>query len=384
MAPKASTKALHQSLLEDLQEDNYFFDQLVDLIPAKLYIAGQSGDDYNPKSKYFKGQSKESKEARRAKNKQSKRAKFDPNLSESTTQAKQRLEGSFAMPQKPSLIRSKPTTAPPKSTTSVSDEKKSRIEALREKLHAKLAEKRGNRPVDPNAISKRAARRAEKKKRQEEAMKRKKKATSNAETNKNKRIKLVSSSFSDPSNDLAQVDFGRLAGLNPMANGNYNEVNKALKNMSKTKNLEKMLADAENKKQRLQELKQSNNLQDKQKAANIEWGDALKEASGERVKDDPQKLKKAIKRKAAKKLKSQKAWKSRLESTQQKMDERQKIRNHNLSKRKLGGSAGANLSSKRIELDTDTTSTSKSGSNRRLSRAGFEGKKQGFLNQKEQ
>ena len=83
MAPKASrNKALHQSLLEDLQEDNYFFDQLVDLIPAKLYIAGQSGDDYNPKSKYFKGQSKESKEARRAKNKQSKRAKFDPNLSE--------------------------------------------------------------------------------------------------------------------------------------------------------------------------------------------------------------------------------------------------------------------------------------------------------------
>merc|ERR1719498_836279 len=126
-------------------------------------------------------------------------------------------------------------------------------------------------------------------------MKRKKKATSNAETNKHKRIKLASSSLSDPSNDLAQVDFGRLAGLNPMANGNYNEVNKALKNLSKTKNLEKMLADAENKKQRLQELKQSNNLQDKQKAPNIEWGDALNEASGERVKDDPQKLKKAIK-----------------------------------------------------------------------------------------
>lgn len=374
MAPKATNKALHQSLLEDLQEDNYFFDQLVDMVPAKLYIAGQSGDDFNPK--YFKGQAKESKEARRAKNKQSKRAKFDPNLTETTTQAKQRLEGGFAMPQKPSMIRSKPS-AP----SSKSDDKKSRIEALREKLHAKLAEKRGNRPVDPNAVSKRAARRAEKKKRQEEAMKRKKKATSNAETNKNKRLKLATSTLSDPSSDLAQVDFGRLAGLNPIGNGNYNEVNKALKNLSKTKNLEKMLADAESKKQRLQELKQSNNLEDKQKAANIEWGDALKEASGERVKDDPAKLKKAIKRKAAKKLKSQKAWKSRMETTQQKMDDRQKIRNHNLNKRKQGGSAGANLSSKRIELDTDATT--KSGG-RRLSRAGFEGKKQGFLNQKEQ
>jgi len=395
MAPNANAKkpaagALHQNLLADLTEDNFFFDQLVDMVPAKLYIAGQSGDDYNPK--YFKGQAKESKEARKAKHKQMKRAKFDPALAETTTQAKQRLEGDVVMPQKPSTKKAKSAspaatkaTKTKGSNSNKDDEKQSRIEALRAKLHAKLAEKRGNRPVDPNAVSKRAARRAEKKKRQEEAMKRKKKATSKAEENNgsNKRLKLSSASagLKDPAADLAQVDFGRLSGLNPVGNGNYNEVNKALKNLSKTKNLEKMLADAESKKQRLEELKKSDKAEDKEKAANIEWGDTLKEATGERVKDDPTKIKKALKRKAAKKLKSAKAWKTRMQTTQQKMDDRQKIRNHNLSRRKMGGSVGANLSSKRIETDKDGDDKKKG---RRLSRAGFEGKKQDFLNKKEQ
>lgn len=32
-----------QALLKDLQENNAFFDALVDMIPAKLYVAGNSG-----------------------------------------------------------------------------------------------------------------------------------------------------------------------------------------------------------------------------------------------------------------------------------------------------------------------------------------------------
>merc|ERR1712100_480148 len=109
-----------------------------------------------------------------------------------------------------------------------------------------------------------------------------------------------------------------------------------------------MLADAEEKRQKPEELKQSSKEEEKQKAQNIQWGDAIKEASGERVKDDPAKLRKALKRREAKKKKSAKAWKSRMDNTKEKMDERQKIRSHNLNKRKLGGSAGANLSKKRI------------------------------------
>ena len=109
------------------------------------------GDDkYNPK--YYKGQNKESKEARRARNKSAKRAKFDPEQSETTVQVQERLAS-------PSL----PPPAPAGGN--------SRIEALRAKLHAKLAEKAAQRPSDPNVVSKRAARRAEKQRRREEATK---------------------------------------------------------------------------------------------------------------------------------------------------------------------------------------------------------------------
>jgi hypothetical protein len=72
-----------------------------------------------------------------------------------------------------------------------------------------------------------------------------------------------------------------------------------------------------------------------------------------------------------------------MDQTQMKMDERQKIRNHNLQKRKLGGSVGANLSKKRIvDEGGEGKNKSKDGTNRRLSRPGFEGRKQDFLNNK--
>mmetsp|Transcript_3278 Transcript_3278/g.8793 ORF Transcript_3278/g.8793 Transcript_3278/m.8793 type:complete len:414 (+) Transcript_3278:155-1396(+) len=394
MSPKdeatmSAARSLRKNLLADLKDDNEYFDQLVDMIPMQLYIKGESGDDYN--SKYFKGQAKESKEARRAKLKLLKRQKFDPAKAETTTQAQARLGGAHTMPRKPPKQSNDATPSATKHSNEKESngkdaEKLSRIEALRAKLQAKIAEKRGNRPTDPNTVSKRAARRAAKQKRQEEAIKKnKKKSTSNAENSSgsNKRLKIspASAGMVDPSADLAQMDFGRLSGLNPVGNGNYSEVNKALKNLSKTKNLEKLLADAESKKKRLEELKKSDRPEDKEKAANIAWGDALKEADGKRVKDDPAKIKKALKRKASKKLKSAKAWKTRMDTTKSKMDERQKIRNHNLSRRKMGGSAGANLSSKRIELANENNEKT---NGRRQSRAGFEGKKQDFLNKKEQ
>lgn len=378
MAPKISQ---HQ-LLQELQNDNAFFDQFVDMIPVKLYVKGQSGDDYNPK--YYKGQAKENKEARRAISKQAKRVKLDPTLAETTTQAKKRLDGGRSlMPGAAAATTAVPVTAKPAAAvvaTAPVTGNQSRIEALRDKLRAKLAEKRGNRPSDPNVVSKRAARRAEKKKRHDEAAKRKKSAHTVAEKSKGKNYKVsAEAAKNDLSSDLAQLDFGRLSGLNRTSNDQYQKNNKSLANMSKSNNLQKMLSDAESKRERLEELKQGNE-EEKKKAANMQWGDAIKEASGDRVKDDPAKLKKALKRRDATKKKSAKAWKSRMDQTQQKMDDKQKIRNHNLNKRKDGGSAGANLSSKRINKEEDKSKAN--GGRPRLSRPGFEGRKQEFLNDK--
>lgn len=382
-------------LLSVLQDHNAFFDNLVDMIPQKLYIAGNSGDDYNPK--YFKGQSKESREIRRNQQKAQKRAKYDPDLRETTSQAKKRLEGEKSaegnnlLPQR-NLNENKPPSKAgdneddtKKEGSAVPQDNKSRIEALRAKLHAKIAEKGGNRP-DPSVISKRAGRRAEKQRRKEEAIKRKKTASTKVNDGRSS-SSAQSTSYTmgagsragtTAAHDLAQMDFGRLTGLNPSAPHYKN--NKALANLGSGKNLEKMIADAEQKKAKLEELKRSENADDKEKLAKMQWSDALKEASGERVKDDPAKLKNKLKRKAAKKTKSQKAWKSRTDQTNQKMKERQKIRVHNLETRKVGGKAGSNLSSKKIAVEEDKGNRE----SRRLSRPGFEGKKQGFLNDKKQ
>ena len=316
----------------------------------------RSGDDkYNPK--YYKGQHKESKEARRARNKAAKRAKFDPEQSETTRQVQERLQPPRSTPQ--------PQPPPPPMAGN-----NSRIEALREKLHARLAEKASQRPSDPNVVSKRAARRAEKQRRKDEA-KKKRASTQVKEVSKTNFIMSESSSRAVV-DDLQTLDYGKLAGLNPTPKQYQN--NKALANLNKTKNLEKLLADAEEKKQRLIELKRGNE-QDKQKALDMQWGDTLREASGERVKDDPAKLKRELKRKLAKKQKSAKAWKSRLDQKKETMEQRLKIRKHNVETRKLGGEAGANLSKKRIATEEENDMT------RRRSRPGFEGKKQEFLNQ---
>jgi len=392
---------LHNSLYKELQSHNDFFDQLVDMFAAQVYVAGQSGDSaYN--TKYFKGQHKESKESRRARNKASKKAKLDPATAETTHQMKERLEQEqheMALNSdhddeedevKPKGVRhvkqkkgsmSKSTAPPPPTTTTTtaateSPNNASRIEALREKLHAKLAEQRGQRPLDPTTISKRASRRAEKLKRKEEAILRSKTAGTKVKDAKKAFVLSSPNATTTPKEDLQTMDFGKLAGLNPTPESFQN--NKSLKNLNKKKNLELMLQKAEEKRDRILQLKQGTD-EEKKKAANMQWGEALKEASGDRVKDDPAKLKKALKRKVAQKEKSQKAWKSRMEQTKEKMDERQTIRNHNLKKRKEGGSTGANLSSKKIKDDAKDGEEKKS---RKMSRAGFEGKKQEFLNNK--
>ena len=242
------------------------------------------------------------------------------------------------------------------------------------KLHAKIAAKKGQRPSNPDQVSKRAARRAEKLRRQQEAKKRKS-SSSKVEDLKTAAAHYKVAAVVAPAEDLVNLDFGRLSGLNETGTENYEKSNKSLANLSKAKNLKKILEDAEAKRKKLEELKKGSR-DDKAKASAMQWSDTLKEADGQRVKDDPSKIKKQLKKKAAKKSKSQKAWKARMEQMAAAKDDRQKIRQHNLSARKQGGAIGSNLSKKK----TSTEDSSQRDSGRRLSRAGFEGRKREFLN----
>lgn len=430
----------HQSenneLLSELESHNEFFDGLVNMIPARLYVAGHSGDDaYNPK--YLKGQHKESKEARKARSKIAKRAKFDPEKVETTLETKRRLrqeqeeeedsdnDSDIVMSdgdgQEEDEAEGDATAANGNKTEAQNDNFASRIEMLRAKLHAKMSEKRaaagisaetqgadGAAAVDTSApalVSKRAARRAEKMKRKQAAQQRNQKKSSSMAEKKSKEpqrvINLGGSTYNAPTasgkaskksaaEDLATIDFQSLAGLKPKMDAAFNDKSLNPKTANKKKSLEKLLADAERKQQRLKELKASSDKEDREKAQNIEWGDALKTAEGKNIRKttDPKLIKKEMKKRAKKKAASAKTWGDRVEQVNEQKDKRQQIRSHNLDARRQGGALGANLSSKRIKgADDDEDGGAKSKRRRQgphsdqgRNRAGFEGKKQGFIN----
>lgn len=351
---------IHQQLYNELQEHNDFFDMIVDMIPTKLLIAEKNTDSFNPKSRYMKNAGADSKDQRKAAAKLAKRRKLDPNENLSNTEIKKELE------MDGSGVSASDIPKPIKKTTPL-PANASRIEALRAKLQAKIAQKQAGRPSrSPNEVSRRVARRAEKKKRQEEAAKRKKNTQTEVPNTASAAINVVSPMASKNTVDISALDYGRISGL-------QQNDRPVLDFKNNPKNLKKIIADAEAKRQKLEELKKGS-LEEKEKASQMQWTDTFKEADGQRVKDDPSKLKKVLKRKEAKKKKSEKAWKSRMETAHKAVKERQKIRTHNLNARKKGGVIGANLSKKRIVTEEDV------GKKLERQRAGFEGRKKGFLN----
>lgn len=97
----------------------------------------------------------------------------------------------------------------------------------------------------------------------------------------------------------------------------------------------KMLQQLQQKKEKLKHLENSG---DKEKAEDIKekdaWKSALAKASGEKVKDNPELLKRTIKRKEQKKKHSANKWNSRIENVQKSIQERQTKRQENIMKRK--------------------------------------------------
>lgn len=396
-----------QDLLWELAEHNHFFDMITEMLPHKASNRIESGPSNDgatstesKKGKFHKEPGPESKEGRRAAAKAAKAAAKAAKRRKLNSDGHDEVSG--VAPTSTEPLNDNSSDAPHRaeadadalesSTPTANSEatpEQSRIEALRAKLQAKLASlQKGDRP-SPEQVSKRAARRAEKRRRQQEQQQKQQKSATTGAANALPTYKLPSGTAGGgPAADLdiaATIGFGRLTGIQtPRAGGgggggssqNYLEVNKALANVSKTKNLHKLLADAEAKKAKLDALKQSSDASDLKQAAKMQWSDAMQEAAGNRVKDDPSKIKKVLKKKVAKKKKSEKAWKSRMEQVQQAQDERQKQRTQNLHARKhkgRGAVGGATATSK-----DDRSKAPPPG--RRLSRPGFEGRKQEFLN----
>lgn len=78
--------------------------------------------------------------------------------------------------------------------------------------------------------------------------------------------------------------------------------------------------------------------EDKEKASTVrekdKWTAALKRASGEKVRDDPELLRKSITKEKNQKARTQKKWQARTERVQKEKDDRQKKRQDNIQARK--------------------------------------------------
>ncbi|XP_003699854.1 surfeit locus protein 6 [Megachile rotundata] len=101
------------------------------------------------------------------------------------------------------------------------------------------------------------------------------------------------------------------------------------------KDTKKILLELKQKKEKLKEMEQSGEIEKAQELKEKDaWKSALAKASGEKVKDDPDLLKRTIKRKDQQKKQSAKKWESRLENVQKGIRERQEKRQENIMKRK--------------------------------------------------
>jgi hypothetical protein len=107
---------------------------------------------------------------------------------------------------------------------------------------------------------------------------------------------------------------------------------------------EKLTKETSNKKRILEKLLKSQNyikkieeFGDSEKANQMrhesKWLNALRRSEGVKVKDDPQLLKKSLAKKQAKKKVSEKKWKERLETIENKKKEKQKKRRENIDKK---------------------------------------------------
>jgi len=115
----------------------------------------------------------------------------------------------------------------------------------------------------------------------------------------------------------------------------FSEIGTKKKPPKSEKDPKKALQLLQQKKEKLKELEAAG---EKEKAQEIKekeaWKTALAKSSGDKIKDNPELLKKTIKRTEQQKTKSAKKWDSRIEGVQKTKQESQQKRQENILKRK--------------------------------------------------
>mmetsp|Transcript_2030 Transcript_2030/g.4184 ORF Transcript_2030/g.4184 Transcript_2030/m.4184 type:complete len:335 (-) Transcript_2030:29-1033(-) len=323
-----------------------FFDRLVDLIPAKHYLVPEEG----PIAMRFLEKTKREaiREEFKRKHKDNKRAKLDPDQAGGTVEALKKQE----MERKQALAGDE--GAPVHHQNGFPDK-----DDLRQRLKKKLEEMRMQRKAEENSEKVRSAKEwkdgalqvgrkkaAVQQKQARQKISKVDRLAKNSKKGSDKVVEKKQQGANTPKKatgsefSFGKLDFGQEDGL------------KKKNKLSKQEILEKVEKDKEKVLSKEEEKKRA-------------WKAALARAHGEKVLDDPKLLKKSIKKDEKLREKKSQAWAERTEKVKEKQSQRQQKRRDNIQ---------ARIDSKKA--------AKKERREKKLLRAGFEGRKKEFIGAK--
>ncbi|KAL5542445.1 hypothetical protein UlMin_010155 [Ulmus minor] len=351
MKKKKATAANDSSSVLDLKsiicQHSLFFDKLVELIPAKFYLPTDNVD-----KPWFQGLSKAAKASAKKESKQNikkaRRARLDPE--KSSTSTLDLLKQSLEKEKLKEESDDDETETNPILSSLDDDNRKVTYEELRQRLHRRIEECRAGRNL---GASNRERKRNERSERYE------KKGMQDKKRKRDNEIDETTRKSSNPVNADVEKEVAEASkelAFSHVKLGDEEELGKKKKRkLSKLQELERA--------KKLEEAKK-----DPEKGEIISkkhsWMAAANRAAGIKVHDDPKLLNKSIQKEKKRHQKNAEKWKERIETTEKMKAERQQKRSDNISNKKQ------EKKMKKIARRE-----------KKLMRPGFEGRKDGFINE---
>ncbi|KAL3871456.1 hypothetical protein ACJMK2_039452 [Sinanodonta woodiana] len=327
------------ALAAGIKEDNAFFKHMLDLIPADLYF----DSDTKKKIRGVNGipDSDESEDDNEVENKTKFNSKkvTDPLKSKTVSQIQEELNGGESPMMTKIKEKKKHKKNKKKNKKDVKESKiaQNNLEILQDKLRVRIQELQAKRNLN-------ADEKQEKKRLRRKQSKLKLKMRLKAE--KQKKNQNIKGGNNEEGARKDSVDSNNIStGKRPIYNkegklvfSKFDFSDSKVKEKSQSgltgKDYKRLLEKIEKRNQRINKLKEKDTSAAKNMEEKLQWQAAIHRAEGEKVKDNPELLKKALKRKEKMKDKRKKKWDERVQQTEQRMDAKQQKRQQNIKSKK--------------------------------------------------
>lgn len=338
-----------QDLESVIHEHANFFDKLIELIPAKFYLP-TDGDE----KPWFQGLNKKKKAQAKKKTKEnikkSRRQRLDPDKPSASTLEllKQSLGKQSLGKEKVNDGNKDKDVVKPFVSGMEGDDRSVTYEELRQRLHRKLEGFQSSRNcADPEKAAKKREERDARRGYHYDGKKRKR----DDETEESKPV--VDETSEKVKKDAAEASKELVFGKVKLQDDEMLVAKK--RRVSKHKELERA--------KKLEEVKKNDPEKGEAIAKKESWKTAMNRASGVKVHDDPKLIKKSIQKGKKKHEKNAGKWEERVQSRDQLKAEKQQKRSANIAER-------INDKKKRKIAKRE----------KKLLRPGFEGRREGFIN----